>query len=138
MSDRTENSRINVFINNAEAQKAMQDLNKEYAKMRDNQKKMEIGSKEWIAAQKDMNVVTAKMVEFRKNVDITTLSIKQLETHSRTLKGMRANVIPGTQSFKELDNQIHKASKRLQELKGNASGGILDPPSAQTLTRAAR
>jgi TP901 family phage tail tape measure protein len=122
MSDRTENSRINIYINNAQAQKALNDLSNEYKKIRGEQKKMAVGSKEWLDKQKELNQVTQKMTEFRKSVDIANMSIKQLRDHSRQLRSIRDNLIPGTEEFKRMGKEIEKVDNKLKIVSSGKSG----------------
>lgn len=117
MADRTENSRINVYINNAQATRALQEMEGEYRKLRNAQKKMELGSKDWIAQQGKMNEVTAKQIKYAESVDLSTLSLKQLKSHSRFLSSLRDRMVPGTEEANRLSKRLNDVNDRLLRIK---------------------
>jgi hypothetical protein len=128
MAERTENTRINMYINNAQAASALDGMNKEYAKLRAEQKKLQVGTEEWMKKQKELDGVTKKITEFRKQVDISSMSMKQLREHSNQLKKMRDNLVPGTAEFKKLDKEITAVSNTMKGATGgtNMLGGAFN------------
>lgn len=116
-ADRTDNIRIQMYINNAQAQAALDSLQKEYRKLRTEQKKFEAGTEDWLKKQREIDGVTAKMVDFRKSADLSTMSIKQLTNHAKLLRNIRDNLIPGTKEFSEMSAEIKKVETRLSNLK---------------------
>ncbi len=120
MADRTENSRINLYINNGQAIQALDEYKKQQIAIRKEQKKLAAGSNEWMAKQKELNKVTAEMVKYAKSVNLSVMSERQLAQHSRKLRQMKADLVPGTKAHKELQQEIDKTTAKLREARGSS------------------
>jgi hypothetical protein len=114
MAERTENTRINVYINTAGAVPALKELNTDFKKLQTEQKKLAEGSDEWKKVQKELDSTSKKMVDYTKTVDKTKMSTKQLREYSSQLKKMRDDLVPGTQAWKALDKEITSTSKAMR------------------------
>jgi hypothetical protein len=114
MAERTENSRINTYINTAGAVPALKELGNEFKKLQSEQKKLAQGSDDWKKVQKDLEATSKKMVDYTKTVDKTKMTTKQLSDYSRQLKKMREDLVPGTQAWKALDKEISSTSKAMR------------------------
>lgn len=122
MSDRSENIRINTYINNAQAQAAIIEQEKLYKSLRAEQKKLAVGTQEWIDKQKQINAATDKMKDYRKSVDTSSMSIKQMQTHLQALKGAFAHIPQGTKEFKEMRQEIERVKSKMTEAQTGLSG----------------
>jgi hypothetical protein len=114
MAERTENSRINAYINTAGAVPALKELNTEFTKLQAEQKKLAQGSEEWKKVQKELDGVTKKVVDQTKAVNKSVMTTKQLGEYSRQLRKMRDDLVPGTAAWKALDKEITSTSKAMR------------------------
>jgi TP901 family phage tail tape measure protein len=121
MADRTENARINLYVNNAQATAAMDGYKKQLNETRKAQKSLEVGSKEWMDKQKEMDGIQNRMMNYTKSVDKAAMSVNQLKSYSSSLIKMRNDLVPGTKAFKDLDKEINQVSLRLQTVRTGMS-----------------
>jgi TP901 family phage tail tape measure protein len=121
MAERTENTRINLYINNAQATAAMDGFRKQINDIRKDQKKLEVGSKEWMDQHKKLQDVQKKMMDYSKSVDKASMSVNQLKSYSSALKRMKDDLIPGTKAFNDLDKELKKVSVRLETVRTGIS-----------------
>jgi TP901 family phage tail tape measure protein len=122
MADRSENIRINTYINNAQAQAALVDQEKQYRSLRAEQKKLAIGTQEWIDKQKQINTATDAMKDYRKSVDTSSMSIKQMQTHLQALKGAFVHIPQGTKEMKDMREEITRVQSQIDQAKTGLSG----------------
>lgn len=119
MADKTENVRIQLYINNEKAQAALREMDKEYKQLRASQKKFAAGSEDWKRLQTEIDKVTAKQIAFRKTMDLSSMSLRQLEGYARQLKASFANMVPGTAEFTAASKRIHEVNTRINQLRSN-------------------
>lgn len=129
MADRTENSTINIYINNAQAQQALQEYASAYSKARAEQKKMEVGTDQWIAKQKEINQISKSMAEYRKSIDLSAMSINQLQRHSQQLTQVLRNIPQGTNEFREMAMEVNRVNQRLDQVNQSFRRGQGDQQS---------
>jgi hypothetical protein len=106
MAERTEDARINAYINHAQAMGALGEMQREFAKTKKSQKDLETGSKEWIESQKKLDEIAKKYTEYAKTVDKSAMSMRQLQQHSAKLKDMQKDFAPASEEFKKLQKEI--------------------------------
>lgn len=116
MSDVTNSARVNVYINGQSGiaeidklERKMMKLGKEVNRVgRDT----ELGRK----LQAEMRLAQAEVDKLSKKMDITKLSIRQLESESRRLRRLRDMAQPGTQEFVRLNRELQNVNGRMREV----------------------
>jgi hypothetical protein len=124
MAERTENTRINTYINNANAMTALTEYDNELKKIRKSQQGLTAGSKEWMDKQKEIDQVKGKMTEYSKSVDKSAMSMRQLQQHSAKLKNMQKDLAPASAEFKNLQKEIDSTNSAMGKGK-QATGGLM-------------
>jgi TP901 family phage tail tape measure protein len=117
--------KLEFIINGDQARKTLNDIDNESYKIKQNMKGMKKGSEEYIAANKRLNEITAQQAALRKEIGLTSLSLRELNKESRRLRAIRDNLIPGTAKFKQIDKQLQAVNARMRELRtGSAQAGV--------------
>jgi hypothetical protein len=94
------------------------------------------GTQEYIDKNKELSQVSKRMSELQNELGLTSLSLKQLGTLSRTLNSEIAGLVPGTEEFTqksarliEVQNrfrQVQVAAAGVHDATDKAGGGLLD------------
>ncbi len=117
--------KLEFVINGEPARKALNDLDTEVIKLKQDIKGMKKGSEEYIAANKRLAEVTNEQAKLRKEIGLTDLSLRELNSESRRLRAIRDNLTPGTAKFEEVDNQLKLVNARMRELRnGSQQAGV--------------
>lgn len=133
-----EDIKLNVIINDNQAQKDMYDLEKSTRKLTEANKQLKL-QKQLLEQQgkKDTDQYRAltksikenntqitinktKMAELQKQVGITGLTLKQLTDKARILKLSLQNAVPGSEAYQRYNNELRQITLRIAELNGKA------------------
>lgn len=90
----TVNKRVNIWVNGKEVENNIKSVRDAMAKLKNEQNKMTIGSKEYVAAGKDIQKLDAIYAEHRKGLKSTTDEIDKAT--NKTKKWLTAAAIVGT------------------------------------------
>lgn len=115
---------VNIYIDQSEAQKAIETLQLRFQKLTNDMQALENqgkkGSKEWNRLSTNLQKVDADLKEVSSEVKLTELSMKQLESVKARLNAQLRNAIPGSEQWKQYANGIQVCDTRLQELRAGA------------------
>lgn len=115
---------VNIYIDQSEAQKAIEILQLKFQKLTNDMQALENqgkkGSKEWNRLSTNLQKVDADLKEVSSEVKLTELSMKQLESVKARLNAQLRNAIPGSEQWKQYANGIQTCETRLKELRAGA------------------
>lgn len=132
-----EEMRLSIVIDGNEAQKELNDLekstrnlNKENKDLREEKKRLERQNKKdsdeyrkVTAAIRENNSTIAendtRMRTLQEQVGLTGLTLNQLTTKARQLKQQLNNMIPGSEDYTRIQNDLNAVNGRLAELRRN-------------------
>lgn len=115
---------VNIYIDQSEAQKAIETLQLRFQKLTNDMQALENqgkkGSKEWNRLSTNLQKVDADLKEVSSEVKLAELSMKQLESVKARLNAQLRTAIPGSEQWKQYANGIQVCDTRLQELRAGA------------------
>lgn len=115
---------VNIYIDQSEAQKAIEILQLKFQKLTNDMQALENqgekGSKEWNRLSTNLQKVDTDLKEVSSEVKLTELSMKQLESVKARLNAQLRNAIPGSEQWKQYANGIQTCETRLKELRAGA------------------
>lgn len=151
MALRTDEVQLRVLIDGSPARKELAELSRESYKLRDEQKKLQDqeksiraerakyaqGSPEYRALTQDLKANKAALGEvatalekngdrqsvLRKEIGLTALSLKELQTIQKQLSAQLRVAVPGTEAYQKLEAELLKVEQRLKEV-GGAAGRV--------------
>jgi len=80
------------------------------------------GTQEYIDKSKELKQVTSEMDALKKQIGITSFTLKELNAERAKLTAQRNNSIPLSAEFKEYDKQLQAVNARHKELTGGMQG----------------
>jgi chromosome segregation ATPase len=83
---------------------------------------MKKGSEEYVAQNKELSQVKARMEELRQEIGLTSLTSAQLRAMSSQLNRELANLTPNTESFLNKAKELAAVDARLAEVRAGAKG----------------
>jgi len=117
MSDATNDARVNVYINGqsgiAEIDKLERKMMKLGREINRVGKDSEMGKK----LASELKLAEGELDQLTKKLDITKMSIRQLEAEGRRLRRLRDMAQPGTEEFKRLNRELEKVNTRMTAVK---------------------
>lgn len=137
-----EDIKLNVIINGNTAQKELYDLEKANRKLNESQAALRLEKKRLEAANltesarykeltsqikensRQLNANKSRMSELQREIGLTGLTMKQLTDKANLLKIQLRNMIPGSEDFNRIQNELNQVGARLDELRGKASKGF--------------
>jgi hypothetical protein len=133
---RQDNVQIKLEIDGSQSRTELDNLTRKADVLREGMKGLKKGSEEYVAANKELSQVNARMKELRDEIGLTALTSGQLKTLAGQLNRELANLTPNTASFaakaQELVNvenrlaQVRAEAKGVQEELSGAGGGVGD------------
>ncbi|MEA4821751.1 MAG: phage tail tape measure protein, partial [Erysipelotrichales bacterium] len=115
---------VNIYIDQSEAQKAIETLQLRFQKLTNDMQALENqgkkGSKEWNRLSTNLQKVDADLKEVSSEVKLAELSMKQLESVKARLNAQLRTAIPGSEQWKQYANGIQTCETRLKELRAGA------------------
>ncbi len=131
---RQDNVQIKLEIDGSQSRTELDNLTRKADLLQAGFKGLKKGSEEYIAQNKELSQVKARMEELRSEIGLTSLTSAQLKAMSNQLNRELANLTPNTESFlnkaQELANvdarlaQVRAEAKGVQDELTNAGGGI--------------
>lgn len=118
------NRTISIYLNNSPAIKKLNELEAAFNKEKKSLRGLKEGSKEWIDQLTKLDGAAKELVNFRTKLDITGLSLKQLNNEAKNLRAMRDNLAPGTKELKLLNQQLEEVEKRTFAIRGQKNTGM--------------
>lgn len=130
-----EDLRLNIIINGDSARKKLGDLKEAMSETKATVAALEKERKKLVKTYGEesaqVKALDAKLVEQRKNLkslrdqyadtqrkmDLTKMSMKELQSHARSLSAQLRNTNPGTKQWQQLNAELLKTNARLRELR---------------------
>lgn len=130
-----EDLRLNIIINGDSARKKLGDLKEAMSETKAMVAALEKERKKLVKTYGEesaqVKALDAKLVEQRKNLkslrdqyadaqrkmDLTKMSMKELQSHARSLSAQLRNTNPGTKQWQQLNAELLKTNTRLRELR---------------------
>ncbi len=130
-----EDLRLNIIINGDSARKKLGDLKEAMSETKATVAALEKERKKLVKTYGEestqVKALDAKLVEQRKNLkslrdqyadtqrkmDLTKMSMKELQSHARSLSAQLRNTNPGTKQWQQLNAELLKTNTRLRELR---------------------
>jgi hypothetical protein len=133
---RQDNVQIKLEIDGSQSKTELDNLTRKAQLLQTGLKEMKRGTDEYIAANKELREVNARMGELRNEIGLTGLTMNQLGKLSSQLNREIKDLVPGTEAFinkskeiTEVDAQLGKVRAEAKGVKDGfeeAGGGILD------------
>lgn len=135
---RSEDLVLNVIVNGDQGRAEMQKLERQITdlgtaneRLEQKQKKLEAagksGSRAWqenkaaIAANNEaIKIAQDRLEQLRKGLDLTSMSLRDLQREQGRLTQLMRNATPGTENFARYSAQLEKVKARITELNGKA------------------
>ncbi len=131
---RQDNVQIKLEIDGSQSRTELDNLTRKAQVLQDGFKGLKKGSEEYVAQNKELSQVKARMEELRAEIGLTSLTSGQLKAMSNQLNRELSQLTPNTESFlnkaQELANvdarlaQVRAEAKGVKDELGNAGGGI--------------
>lgn len=122
MSLRQDVINLIVNVNGDTAQNQLNELRKKAGDLGDEMVGLKKKSKEYIDANENLKAVTAKMVDLRKEIGLTSLSLKELDSERARLTALVKSSVPLSTEFKEYEIQLKAVIARQAELNSGIKG----------------
>lgn len=134
-----EDLRLNIIINGDSARKKLGDLKEAMSETKATVAALEKERKKLVKTYGEesaqVKALDAKLVEQRKNLkslrdqyadtqrkmDLTKMSMKELQSHARSLSAQLRNTNPGTKQWQQLNAELLKTNTRLKELRAQSA-----------------
>lgn len=116
MSLKTDIVNLVVRVNGDNAKKEMNELKARAAEITAELKKMKKGTEEYEAKSKELALVQSRFKALRGEMDLNSLSIKDLRQEIAKMKSIRNELDPSSESFKTLGDRIFAAERRMRNL----------------------
>lgn len=116
MSLNTDIVNLVVRVNGDNAKKELNDLKSKAAEMSAELKNMKKGTAEYEEKSKELALVQSRFKALRGEMDLNSLSIKDLRQEIAKMKSIRNELDPSSESFKTLGDRIFTAEKRMRDL----------------------
>ena len=134
-----EDLRLNIIVNGDSARKKMGELKESLSQAKAEVAALEKERKKLVKTYGEesaqVKALDAKLNEQRKNLkslreqyadaqrkmDLTKMSMKELQSHARSLSARLRNIDPGTKQWKQLNAELLKTNTRLKELRGQSA-----------------
>ncbi len=117
------NRTISIYLNNSPAIKKLNELEGVFNKEKRSLRNLTEGSKEWIDQLRKVDGAAKDLMNYRSKLDITGLSLKQLNNEAKNMRALRDNLAPGTAELKLLNTQLENVEKRMFSLRAKKDTG---------------
>lgn len=122
MSVRTDVVNLMVSVGGDAAKNELNQLRKKAADISSEMKTLTKNTVEYKNKAAELKSVETQMTGLRKQIGLTALSQKELNSELRRLEAMKSLTTPQTKEFKELQVQIDGVKKRLYDVKNGVFG----------------
>lgn len=119
---RQDNVQIKLEIDGSQSRTELDNLTRKALVLQDGMKGLRKGTEEYVNANKELSTVNARMVELRKEIGLTSLTIPQLGNLSRQLNRELGQLTPNTQSFIDKAQELAEVDARLAQVRREAKG----------------
>ncbi|UOQ96598.1 hypothetical protein MUN81_15285 [Hymenobacter sp. 5317J-9] len=119
---RQDNVQIKLEIDGSQSRTELDNLTRKALVLQEGMKGLKKGSEEYVAANKELSQVNARMAELRKEIGLTSLTIPQLGNLSRQLNRELGQLTPNTQSFIDKAKELAEVDARLAQVRREAKG----------------
>jgi TP901 family phage tail tape measure protein len=117
MSVRTDHLNLVVSVNGNAAKKEYSELKARQAQIRSELQGMTKNTAEYIEKSKELADVTQRLDQMRGQMDLASLSMKDLRKEISRMRSVRDELDPGSQAFQEMSTRIREAENRMHELR---------------------
>lgn len=117
MSVRTDHLNLVVSVNGNAAKKEYSELKARQAQIRSELQGMTKNTQEYIEKSKELSEVTQRLDQMRAQMDLASLSIKDLRREISRMRNVRDELDPGSQAFQDMSARIREAENRMHELR---------------------
>ena len=122
MSVRTDVINLNVNVNGNAAQNQLNELKKRASDIKIELQGMKKGTADYISKSAELEKVNAEMDKLKKEIGITSLSLKELNAERKKLTSIVSSVDPTTAEFHKWNAELQAVILRQQEVKANMAG----------------
>lgn len=119
---RQNNVQIKLEIDGSQSRTELDNLTRKADVLREGMRGLKKGSEEYVAANKELNQVNARMKELREEIGLTALSSGQLKALAGQLNRELANLTPDTESFASKAQELANVEARLNQVRKDAKG----------------
>lgn len=114
---RQDNVQIKLEIDGSQSKTELDNLTRKAQVLQQGLKEMKRGTEEYIAANKELREVNARMTELRTELGLTGLSTTQLGKLTRELKRELDGLVPGTAAYIAKSQELVSVENRLSEVR---------------------
>lgn len=122
MSLHVDQINLNVNINADKARNSLNDLNKEAADLTSAMKGLKKGTQDYIDKNAELKKVNDAMDELKKQIGLTSFTLKDLASEHRNLTSALNQAIPGTAEYKKFETELLSVIARQKELRSGING----------------
>jgi hypothetical protein len=119
---RQDNVQIKLEIDGSQSRTELDNLTRKAQVLQDGFKGLKKGSEEYVAQNKELSQVRARMEELRNEIGLTSLSSGQLKAMSRQLNRELEQLTPNTESFLNKALELANVDARLAQVRPEAKG----------------
>jgi len=121
MSIKTDQINLQIIIKADSARAEIRKLEDEARILQNGLKDLKKGSDEYVAQSAKLSEVKDRISEIRKTIDLTGMTMRELQKESKNLSMQLNNMTPGSDKYKDFKTQLDSVNSRIKELKGTAS-----------------
>jgi hypothetical protein len=122
MAVRTDNVQIKVDVIGNEAMAEIAKMEKEVAKLEKSMKGVAEGTQEHVRASQQLDQAKQKLSSYRKEVDLSKLSFKELDKYRRQLMREAKGINRDTKAFKDLQAELDRVNGEYREANDQIRG----------------
>jgi len=119
---RQDNVQIKLEIDGSQSRTELDNLTRKADVLRERMKGLKKGSEEYVAANKELSQVNARMKELRDEIGLTALTSGQLKAMAGQLNRELANLTSNTASFAAKAQELVNVENRLAQVRAEAKG----------------
>jgi hypothetical protein len=119
---RQDNVQIKLEIDGSQSRTELDNLTRKAQVLQDGFKGLKKGSEEYVAQNKELSQVKARMEELRNEIGLTSLTSAQLKAMSGQLNRELSQLTPNTESFLNKAQELANVDARLAQVRLEAKG----------------
>jgi hypothetical protein len=119
---RQDNVQIKLEIDGSQSRTELDNLTRKAQVLQQGLKEMKRGTEEYIAANKELREVNARMKELRDEIGLDALSINQLDKLTKQLNRELKDLTPGTEAFINKGQELRQVEGRVGQLRQEIRG----------------
>lgn len=122
MSVRQDVINLSINIGGNQAQAELTDLRKLAADLRVEMTGVKKGTQDYIDKTKELNQVNDRMAALKKQIGITSLTLKELRQEQTRLNSLFSSAVPFSKQYYDLEKQLKSVNARIYDVKNGVQG----------------